>query len=416
MASHDGLPRHGFGTDCIHAGQRPDPSTGAIMTPIYMTSTYVQPSPGVFKDGYDYARSKNPTRTALEDNLAALERGTHGMVFSSGLAAMDCVAHQLRAGDHVVLSDDVYGGSFRQLDKVFRHLGIETTRVDMTDAAALEKAMRPATRVVWLETPSNPMLKVIDIPAARAVTDRWASKASPSSGVTDTTLGPLGTPLARPILLVDNTFASPALQNPLTHGAHVVMHSCTKYIGGHSDLVAGALITADADLAARLKYVQNAVGAVPSAMDCFLMLRSTKTLHVRMQRHCENALAIARWLEKHPRIEKVIYPGLESHPQHALAARQMKGSWGPGFGGMISCVVKGGLDASRRMLERVTLFSLAESLGGVESLIEHPAIMTHASIPAEARAKLGIADGLVRLSVGIEDVSDLIADLERSLV
>jgi cystathionine gamma-lyase len=377
------------------------------MTPVYMTSTYVQSSPGVFKDGYDYARSKNPTRTALEANIAKLEGGTHGMVFSSGLAAMDCLLHQLRSGDHVVLSDDVYGGSFRQLDKVFRHLSIETTRVDMLDPKALEGAMRPNTRVVWLETPSNPMLKVIDIAMARSVVDRWASKASPSSGVTDTNLGPMGSPLTKPILVVDNTFASPALQNPIKQGAHVTMHSCTKYIGGHSDLVAGALITSDDDLADRLKYAQNAVGAVPGAMDCFMMLRSTKTLSVRVQRHCENAMAIARHLEKHTKVEKVIYPGLESHPQHALAARQMKGSWGPGFGGMISCVVKGGLPASRRMLERVKLFSLAESLGGVESLIEHPAIMTHASIPPDARAKLGIADGLVRLSVGIEDVSDL---------
>lgn len=406
---------HRFATDCIHAGQSPDPTTGAIMTPVYMTSTYVQSSPGVSKDGYDYARSKNPTRTALEANIAALEGGTHGMVFSSGLAAMDCLLHQLRAGDHVVLSDDVYGGSFRQLDKVFRHLSIETTRVDMLDPKALEGAMRPTTRVVWLETPSNPMLKVIDIAMARGVVDRWAAKTTPSSGVTDTGLGPMGTPLKGPILVVDNTFASPALQNPLRQGAHVTMHSCTKYIGGHSDLVAGALITSDDDLAARLKYAQNAVGAVPGAMDCFLMLRSTKTLSVRVQRHCENALTIARHLERHAKVEKVIYPGLESHPQHALAARQMKGSWGPGFGGMISCVIKGGLSASRQMLERVRLFSLAESLGGVESLIEHPAIMTHASIPPDARAKLGIADGLVRLSVGIEDVSDLIEDLDRSL-
>lgn len=407
--------QHRFGTNCIHAGQTPDPTTGAIMTPVYMTSTYVQNSPGVFKDGYDYARSKNPTRTALESNIAAIEQGTHGMVFSSGLAAMDCVLHLLRAGDHVVLSDDVYGGSFRQLDKVFRHMSLETTRVDMTDLGAIEKAMTPRTRVVWLETPSNPMLKVLDIARVREIVDRQSPRISPSGGVTDPQLGPMGTPLGRVILVVDNTFASPALQNPLTHGAHVVMHSCTKYIGGHSDLVAGALVTSDDDLAARLKYTQNAVGAVPGAMDCFMMLRSTKTLHVRMQRHCENALEIARRLEKHPKVEKVIYPGLESHPQHALAARQMKGSWGPSFGGMISCVVKGGLPASRSMLERVRLFSLAESLGGVESLIEHPAIMTHASIPPDARAKLGIADGLVRLSVGIEDVRDLIADLEQAL-
>lgn len=401
-------PAHRFATRCIHAGQAPDPSTGAIMTPVYMTSTFVQSSPGVFKDGYDYARSKNPTRTALEANLAELEGAAHGLVFSSGLAAMDCVLHQLRAGDHVVLSDDVYGGTFRQLDKVFRHLAIETTRVDMTRPAEVEGALRPSTRVIWFETPSNPMLKVIDIGAIRAVADRH--RPGPSAGVADAALGPLGKPMDRCVVLVDNTFASPYLQNPLSHGAHAVLHSCTKYIGGHSDLVAGALMTGDEDLAARLKYTQNAVGAVPGAMDCFLMLRSTKTLHVRMQRHCDNALRIAQHLAKHAAVEKVIYPGLENHPQHALAKKQMRA-----FGGMISCVVKGGLDASRRVLERVKLFSLAESLGGVESLIEHPAIMTHSSIPAEARAKLGIADGLIRLSVGIEDVDDLIADLDSAL-
>jgi cystathionine gamma-lyase len=406
--SHDAP--HRFGTRCIHAGQAPDPTTGAIMTPVYMTSTFVQSSPGVFKDGYDYARSKNPTRHALESNLAALEGARFGMAFSSGLAAMDCVLHQLRAGDHVVLSDDVYGGSFRQLDKVFRHLSIETTRVDMTQPAQVERAMRPTTRLLWLETPSNPMLKVIDIAGMRRITTDWAGKVSPPGGVRAAALGPLGEPIEKPLLLVDNTFASPYLQNPLALGADVVLHSCTKYIGGHSDLVAGALMTNDETLAARLKFVQNAVGAVPGAMDSFLMLRSTKTLHVRMQRHCENALAIAEWLEKHPKVEKVIYPGLRTHPQHELAKRQMRA-----FGGMISVVIRGGLDASRRMLERVRLFSLAESLGGVESLIEHPAIMTHASIPADARAALGIADGLVRLSVGIEDVDDLKADLDGAL-
>ncbi|MEK6703967.1 MAG: cystathionine gamma-synthase [Planctomycetota bacterium] len=397
-----------FSTRCIHAGQAPDPTTGAIMTPVYMTSTFVQSSPGVFKDGYDYARSKNPTRTALEANLASLEGGKHAMAFSSGLGAMDCVLHQLRQGDHVLLSDDVYGGSYRLIDKIFRHHGLECTRVDMTNLAAVEGAMRTTTRLVWLETPSNPMLKVIDIAGVRRVIDKAA--AGMKGGAADTTLGPLGTPLARPMYVVDNTFASPYLQNPLAHGADVVMHSCTKYIGGHSDLVAGALVTSDETLADRLRFAQNAAGAVPGAMDCFLMLRSTKTLHVRMQRHCENALAIARWLSEHPKVERVIYPGLASHPQHQLAMRQMRGG-----GGMISCVVKGGLPAARTMLERVKLFSLAESLGGVESLIEHPAIMTHASIPAPARAALGIDDGLVRLSVGIEDKDDLIADLERAI-
>ena len=402
---------HRFATNCIHAGQSPDPSTGAIMTPVYFTSTFVQASPGVFKDGYDYARSKNPTRTALEANLAALEGGTHGFAFSSGLAAMDCLLHLLRAGDHVVLSDDVYGGTFRQLDKVFRHLNLTTTRVDMTKLDEIAKAIRPETRLVWLETPSNPMLKVIDIAGVRKVVD--AAKIGPSPAA-DATLGPLGTPLGttlgRPMLVVDNTFASPYMQNPLAHGADVVMHSCTKYIGGHSDLVAGAIATKTAALAEKIGYAQNAVGAVPSAMDCFLMLRSTKTLHLRMQRHCENAMKIAQWLEKHPKIEKVIYPGLASHPQHELAKKQMRA-----FGGMISCVVKGGLEPSRKVLERTKLFSLAESLGGVDSLIEHPAIMTHASIPPAARAALGIADGLIRLSVGCEDAEDLIAALDVAL-
>jgi len=396
---------HRFGTNCIHAGQSPDPSTGAIMTPVYMTSTFVQSSPGVFKDGYDYARSKNPTRTALESNLAALEGGKHGLCFSSGLGAMDCVLHLLKGGDHVVLSDDVYGGSFRILDKVFRHQGITCTRVDMTDHAAVKGAITPKTRVLWLETPSNPMLKVIDIGAMAALV-----KTLPGAGAASGSFDPANISLHRPILVVDNTFASPYLQTPLALGADVVLHSCTKYIGGHSDVVGGALMANDDALAQRLRFTQNAVGAVPGPMDCFMLLRSTKTLHVRMQRHCENAAKIAGWLVKHPRVEKVIYPGLESHLQHTLAKKQMRG-----FGGMISVVVKGGMDASRKMLERVHLFSLAESLGGVESLIEHPAIMTHASIPAEARAKLGIVDGFVRLSVGIEDVEDLIGDLERAL-
>lgn len=397
-----------FATRCIHAGQKPDPTTGAIMTPVYLTSTYVQSSPGVFKDDYDYARSKNPTRTALEANLASLEGGTHGLAFSSGLAAMDCVLHQLRSGDHVILSDDVYGGTFRQLDKVFKHIGLTTTRVDMTRPETIDAAWTPNTKLVWLETPSNPMLKVIDIAAVKAVVARKGGTAA----FTHDGAYACERPLARAILVVDNTFASPALQNPLAFGADVVMHSCTKYIGGHSDLVAGALITADDSLAARLRYVQNAVGAVTSAFDSFLMLRSTKTLHVRVQRHCENALSVARWLETHAAVDRVIYPGLPSHPGHELAKRQMRG----GFGGMISCVVKGGLTASRRVLERVKLFSLAESLGGVESLIEHPAIMTHASIPADARRALGIDDGLIRLSVGIEDVEDLKADLAQAFL
>lgn len=400
---------HRFGTLAIHAGQRPDPSTGAIMTPVYQTSTFVQSSPGVTKDGYDYARSKNPTRTALEANLAALEGARFGLSFASGLAAMDAVLHLLSAGDHVILSDDVYGGSFRILDKVFQHMGVVTTRVDMTDLRNVESAFTPRTRIVWAETPSNPMLKVIDIAAlAQIVKTRRGSVAAAAAGAGMTAAPGPGPSV---MLVVDNTFATPYLQSPLALGADIVTHSCTKYIGGHSDVVGGALMLNDEALAARLKFIQNAVGAVPGPMDCFFLLRSTKTLHVRMDRHCANAMAIAQWLSQHPRVERVIYPGLPSHPQHELARRQMQ----RGFGGMISCVLRGGLESARTFLERVELFSLAESLGGVESLIEHPAIMTHASIPPEARAALGIDDGLVRLSVGIEDVDDLITDLERAL-
>jgi cystathionine gamma-lyase len=380
---------HRFGTRAIHAGQQPDPATGAIMTPVYMTSTFVQASPGVVKDGYDYARSKNPTRTALEANLADLEGGRHGLCFSSGLAAMDCVLHTLAAGDHVVLCDDVYGGSFRILDKAYKQLGITFTRVDMTDLAATERAFTPRTRLVWIETPTNPLLKVIDIGAVAKIA------RAKGSGI---------------VVGVDNTFATPYLQNPLALGADLVHHSSTKYLGGHSDVVGGALVTSSDDLATRLRFLQNAVGAVPGAMDCFMLLRSTKTLHVRIDRHCENAMKVARFLEGHGAVERVTYPGLPSHPQHALAKRQMRG-----FGGMVTCVVRGGLDAARRMLERVRIFSLAESLGGVESLIEHPAIMTHASVPPENRAALGISDGLVRLSVGIEDAEDLIEDLRNAL-
>ncbi|MBL8764982.1 MAG: PLP-dependent transferase [Phycisphaerae bacterium] len=401
-----------FATRCIHAGQAPDPTTGAIMTPVYLTSTFVQASPGVVKDGYDYARSRNPTRTALESNLASLEGGKHGFAFASGLASMDCVLHLLTSGDHVVLCDDVYGGSFRQLDKVFRHHGVTCTRVDMTDLAATERAFMPRTRLVWIETPTNPMLKVVDVAAVAGLARaRGASAGWTWGGAAGRTAEPGKTGGTRsPIVVVDNTFASPRLQNPLALGADVTMHSCTKYIGGHSDLVGGALVCNDEELADRLRFLQNAVGAVMSPMDCFLLLRSTKTLHVRMERHSANAMEIARWLTTHPKVERVVYPGLESHPQHALAKRQMSA-----FGGMITATLRGGLPEARRFLERVHLFALAESLGGVESLIEHPAIMTHASVPAANRAALGISDGLVRLSVGIEDVADLIGDLERAL-
>lgn len=396
MSKNSGASRHGFGTLAIHAGQEPDPTTGAIMTPVYQTSTYAQASPGVIKGNYDYSRSANPTRTALEANLAALEGGKHGFCFSSGLGAMDTVLHLLKSGDHVVLCDDVYGGSFRIIDKVFSHMGIAATRVDMTDLKATQAACTDKTRLVWLETPTNPMLKVIDIAAVCKLAASKGGKAG------------------KPLVVVDNTFATPYLQNPLALGADIVTHSCTKYIGGHSDVVGGVLITSDDELGARIKFLQNAVGAVPGPWDCFLLLRSTKTLHVRVQRHCENAAKIAPYLASHRAVARVIYPGLESHPQHAIAKRQMGGG-ARGYGGMITIVLKGGLSDARKFLERVKIFSLAESLGGVESLIEHPAIMTHASVPPENRALLGIVDGLVRLSVGIEDVEDLIADLEAAL-
>jgi cystathionine gamma-lyase len=376
-----------FPTLAVHAGQEPDPSTGAIMTPIYQTSTFAQASPGVFKGQYDYARSANPTRTALEANLAALEGGKFGLCFGSGCAALATLLHTLKAGDHVVLCDDVYGGTFRLLDKVFKQLNIAFTMVDMTDLAKTEAAFTPATKLMWLETPTNPMLKVLDIAKLAAIGKKRGA-----------------------VVAVDNTFATPFLQRPLEMGADVVSHSSTKYIGGHSDAVGGALIVSDPELEKRLRFMQNAVGAVPGPMDCFLFLRSTKTLHVRMERHCRNAAAIAAWLVKHKGVERVVYPGLESHPQHAIARKQMKD-----FGGMITVILKGGLASAKAMLERVKIFSLAESLGGVESLIEHPAIMTHASVPPEQRKTLGIVDGLVRLSVGIEDEGDLIRDLELAL-
>jgi len=377
----------GFGTRAIHAGQLPDPTTGAVMTPVYQNSTYAQPSPGEFKDGYDYARSKNPTRTALEANIASLEGGRHGLAFASGLASIDSVLHLLKAGDHAILCDDVYGGTFRLFDKVFKHHGIEFTRIDMTDAGAVEAAMTDRTRLVWLETPTNPTLKIIDI---KAMADLAHARGA--------------------LVGVDNTFATPYLQTPLSLGADIVCHSSTKYLGGHSDVVGGVLVVNDDELEQRLRFNQNAVGAVPGPWDCFLVLRSTKTLHVRMQRHSENARRVVDFLTEHPKVERVVYPGLESHPQHELAKRQMCG-----FGGMVTAIIAGGLDGSRAFLERLRIFTLAESLGGVESLAEHPAIMTHASIPADARRELGIDDGLIRLSVGIEDADDLVADLEQAL-
>jgi cystathionine gamma-lyase len=376
----------GFGTRAIHGGQEPDPSTGAIMTPIFQTSTYVQAGPGEHQ-GYEYSRTLNPTRAALEANMAAIEGGKHGLCFGSGCAATSAVIMCLSAGDHVVAGDDLYGGSFRLFDKVFRRLGIDFTFVDMSDPADTERAITAKTKMVWLETPTNPMLKLVDVEATAAVTKR--------RGVA---------------LAVDNTFATPYLQQPLALGADLVVHSTTKYLGGHSDVVGGAVVTSDDEWRERIAFVQNSAGGIPGPMDCFLTLRGIKTLHLRMDRHVENAQRIAELLVGHPEVERVYYPGLESHPQAALCRRQMKGP-----GGMISFVVKGGLDKARRLLKTTRIFACAESLGGVESLIEHPAIMTHASIPAENRRALGIDDGLIRLSVGVEDIDDLVADLRHAL-
>jgi cystathionine gamma-lyase len=371
-------------TLAIHAGQSPDPTTGAVMTPVYLTSTYVQASPGVHK-GYEYSRTQNPTRHALQDCLAALEGARHGLAFASGLAATDAILHLLDAGDHVLASDDLYGGTFRVFDKVFRRLGIAFDYVDMSDPRNVERALRPTTRLVWIESPTNPMLKIVDLAAVAAL--------ARSRGA---------------ISVVDNTFATPYFQRPLELGIDVVAHSTTKYLNGHSDVVGGAVMTRDPALHDRLGFLQNAVGGVPGPMDCFLVLRGLKTLHVRMARHAENALWVARHLEGHPQVERVTYPGLPSHPQHALAARQMSG-----FGGMLTFVIRGGLEAARAFLRNVRIFACAESLGGVESLIEHPAIMTHASVPRETRERLGIVDGFIRVSCGIEDAHDLVADLER---
>ena len=376
----------GFGTRAIHGGQAPCPATGAIMPPVYMTSTYVQSSPGV-NQGFDYSRTINPTRVALERNLAALERGRHGLAFSSGMAAGNTVLQLLRSGDHVVACNDLYGGSYRIMRQVFEPFGLSFSFVDTTDLDTVRAAVRPNTRLLWVETPSNPLLRVTDI-AACAEIARGAGALS----------------------VVDNTFATPYLQQPLGLGADIVLHSTTKYLGGHSDVVGGALIVNDDGLHERLRFLQNAVGAVPGPMDCFLVLRGTKTLHLRMERHCANAGRIAEWLAARDDVDRVYYPGLESHPQHALAGRQMRHA-----GGMVSFDAKGGLPGSRRVAERVRLFALAESLGGVESLLDHPAIMTHASIPAEERAAAGLSDGLLRLSVGVEDCDDLIADLDQAL-
>jgi cystathionine gamma-lyase len=380
--------RRGFATRGIHAGQSPDPTTGAIMMPIYATSTYVQESPGVHK-GYEYSRTQNPTRMAYERCIADLESGTQGFAFASGMAGTATILDLLPQGAHVVASDDLYGGTYRLFTRVReRSAGLSVSYVDLRDRAAIEGAIRPETRLIWIETPSNPMLKLADL----AMVAEIAKK--------------------RGILSVaDNTFASPAVQRPLEHGFDLVMHSATKYLNGHSDMVGGIVVVGEnKELAERLAFLQNAVGAVAGPFDSFLALRGLKTLALRMERHCDNARAIAEHLASHTKVARVHYPGLSSHPQHALARRQMER-----FGGMVTAELKGDLTAARRFLERAEIFALAESLGGVESLIEHPAIMTHASLPPEQRQALGIGDTLIRLSVGIEDVDDLIADLDQAL-
>jgi cystathionine gamma-lyase len=384
----DETPGQRFATRVIHGGQRPDPLTGAIMPPIYATSTYVQSSPGVHQ-GYEYSRTRNPTRDALQAAVASLEGGAAGFAFASGMAASATVLELLDAGSHIVAMHDLYGGSYRLLENVRkRSAGHRVSFVDLSNPAALTSAIRPDTRLVWVESPTNPLLKLVDLSAVAALARRH-----------------------RLLAVCDNTFATPYIQRPLEHGFDIVVHSTTKYLNGHSDAIGGAAIVRDADLAERIAYLQNAVGGVPGPFDAFLTLRGIKTLALRMERHCANALAIAQFLEQQPQVERVYYPGLASHPQHALAKAQMAG----GFGGIVTAVLRGGLEAARRMLERCRLFALAESLGGVESLIEHPGIMTHSSLPAATRESLGISDGLIRLSVGVEDVQDLIAELRTAL-
>ena len=378
----------GPGTKAIHAGQSPDPTTGAVMPPIYATSTYAQSSPGVHQ-GFEYSRTHNPTRFAYERCIAALEGGTRGYAFASGLAATSTLLELFDSGDHIIAMDDVYGGTFRLFERVRRRsAGLDFSWVDLTDPAKFEAAITPKTKMVWIETPTNPLLKIVDIAAI--------AKIAKARGL---------------LVVVDNTFSSPMVQRPLEHGADIVMHSATKYLNGHSDMVGGILVVGDnAELAEQLAFLQNSVGAVQGPFDSFLALRGLKTLHLRMRAHCDNALALAQWLETHPAIERVVYPGLPSHPHHALAKQQMTG-----FGGIVTIFVNGGLEAAKRFCERTQLFTLAESLGGVESLVNHPAIMTHASIPPERRAQLGLFDNLVRLSVGVEDLADLQADLDAAL-
>jgi cystathionine beta-lyase/cystathionine gamma-synthase len=374
-------------TQFIHAGAHPDPTTGAIMTPIFQTSTYVQAAPATHK-GYEYARSQNPTRTALEEALAIIEQGKYGLAFSSGVAATDAVIKLLNPGDEVICANDMYGGTYRLFTKVFERFGIVFKFVDTTQVENIQQAVSANTKLVWLETPTNPLMNITDIEAVAAITKK-----------------------NNLILVVDNTFASPALQNPLTLGADIVMHSATKYLGGHSDVIQGALIMNSAELREKLYFIQKSCGAVPGPMDCFLVLRGIKTLGVRMKAHCENGTILAHWLRNHPKVAKVYWPGFEEHPGHSVAKKQMRG-----FGGMISFELKNdSVEEVKRVLSNTHLFSLAESLGGVESLINHPASMTHASIPREERIKNGLRDSLIRLSVGIEDAEDLIQDLDKAI-
>jgi cystathionine gamma-lyase len=386
--SDDGSAQR-FATRVIHGGQHPDPLTGAVMPPIYATSTYVQSSPGVHQ-GFEYSRTRNPTRDALQAAVANLEGGAAGFAFASGMAASATILELLDAGSHIVAMHDLYGGSYRLLENVRkRSAGHSVSFVDLSDAAALAAAIRPETRMLWVETPTNPLLKLVDLEAVAKIAKQ-----------------------RRLLAVCDNTFATPYLQRPLEHGFDIVVHSTTKYLNGHSDAIGGAaVVRADAELEERIAYLQNAVGGVSGPFDSFLTLRGIKTLALRMERHCANALAVARFMEGHAAIERVFYPGLASHPQHALAQRQMRG----GYGGIVTAVLRGGLAAARRTLERCRLFALAESLGGVESLIEHPALMTHSSLPAALRQSLGISDGLIRLSVGVEDLEDLLGELRQAL-
>ncbi len=385
-----------FATRAIHAGQEPDPTTGAVMQPIYATSTYAQSSPGVHK-GYEYARTHNPTRMAFERCVADLENGVQGFAFASGLAASATVLDTLDSGSHVIALDDLYGGSYRLFERVRkRSAGLDFTFMDMTDPSKIEAAIKPNTKMIWVETPSNPLLKLVDLSMVTALAKKH-----------------------KLISVADNTFATPYIQRPLDHGFDLVVHSVTKYLNGHSDMVGGMVVAREqCELAEKLTFLHNAIGSILGPFDSFLALRGLKTLHLRMQRHCESALALAEWLVRHPKVEKVLYPGLASHPQHALAKKQMTGpgtSTGAAYGGMVTVILKGGLEDSRRFLERLKIFVCAESLGGVESLAEHPAIMTHASIPVHIRKELGISDSLVRLSIGVEDLHDLQTDIDQAL-